>query len=87
MAQQMLVRSGKVRDVYDIGEHYLMVASDRISAFDWVIPIFIFGGMRVFETMICGVECARRPKNDFAVVSTIHHNLITLESNSPLFHQ
>ncbi len=38
MTAQTLVRSGKVRDVYDIGEHYLMVASDRISAFDWVLP-------------------------------------------------
>ena len=33
-----LVRQGKVRDVYDIGDHFLMVASDRISAFDWVLP-------------------------------------------------
>ena len=33
-----LVRQGKVRDVYDIGAHYLMVASDRISAFDYVLP-------------------------------------------------
>ncbi len=33
-----LVRQGKVRDVYDLGEHYLMVASDRISAFDWILP-------------------------------------------------
>lgn len=33
-----LIRQGKVRDVYDCGEHYLMVASDRISAFDWVFP-------------------------------------------------
>ena len=36
-----LVRQGKVRDVYDIGDSYLMVASDRISAFDWVIPTLI----------------------------------------------
>lgn len=35
---EALVRQGKVRDVYDLGEHYLMVASDRISAFDWVLP-------------------------------------------------
>lgn len=33
-----LVRQGKVRDVYDIGQHYLMVASDRISAFDYILP-------------------------------------------------
>ncbi|TWT43402.1 phosphoribosylaminoimidazolesuccinocarboxamide synthase [Botrimarina hoheduenensis] len=29
---------GKVRDVYDLGEHLLLVATDRISAFDWVLP-------------------------------------------------
>lgn len=35
------VRQGKVRDVYDIGDHYLMVASDRISAFDHILPTAI----------------------------------------------
>ena len=29
---------GKVRDVYDLGTQLLFVASDRISAFDWVLP-------------------------------------------------
>lgn len=29
---------GKVRDVYDLGASLLMVASDRISAFDYVLP-------------------------------------------------
>lgn len=32
------VRRGKVRDVYDLGETLLLVATDRISAFDWVMP-------------------------------------------------
>ncbi|MEZ6058336.1 MAG: phosphoribosylaminoimidazolesuccinocarboxamide synthase [Planctomycetaceae bacterium] len=32
------VRHGKVRDVYDFGDRLLLVASDRISAFDWVLP-------------------------------------------------
>ena len=32
------VRRGKVRDVYDLGDRLLMVATDRISAFDWVMP-------------------------------------------------
>ena len=36
-----LVRSGKVRDIYDAGEYLLLVASDRVSAFDWVIPTAI----------------------------------------------
>ena len=31
-------KTGKVREVYDLGEHYLFVASDRISAFDCVMP-------------------------------------------------
>ncbi len=31
-------RRGKVRDIYDLGEHLLIVACDRISAFDVVIP-------------------------------------------------
>lgn len=29
---------GKVRDIYDLGEHLLIVATDRISAFDCVMP-------------------------------------------------
>jgi len=31
-------RQGKVRDVYDIGDRLVIVATDRISAFDWVLP-------------------------------------------------
>ena len=33
-----LVNRGKVRDIYDLGEQLLMVATDRISAFDVVMP-------------------------------------------------
>jgi phosphoribosylaminoimidazole-succinocarboxamide synthase len=32
------VRRGKVRDVYDLGDNLLIVATDRISAFDCVMP-------------------------------------------------
>ncbi len=32
------LKRGKVRDVYDLGEQLLLVSSDRISAFDWVLP-------------------------------------------------
>ena len=32
------VRRGKVRDVYDLGDRLLLIATDRISAFDWVMP-------------------------------------------------
>src|SRR5437868_5802516 len=36
-----LFRRGKVRDVYDLGDQLLMVATDRISAFDFVLPTVI----------------------------------------------
>jgi phosphoribosylaminoimidazole-succinocarboxamide synthase len=32
------VRHGKVRDIYDLGDRLLLVSTDRISAFDWVLP-------------------------------------------------
>lgn len=31
-------RHGKVRDVYDLGDTLLLVSTDRISAYDWVMP-------------------------------------------------
>ena len=33
-----LMKRGKVRDIYDLGSYLLMVATDRISAFDVVMP-------------------------------------------------
>jgi phosphoribosylaminoimidazole-succinocarboxamide synthase len=33
-----LFKSGKVREMYDLGDRLLMVASDRISCFDVVLP-------------------------------------------------
>jgi phosphoribosylaminoimidazole-succinocarboxamide synthase len=33
-----IFRRGKVRDVYDLGDRLLIVATDRISAFDCVMP-------------------------------------------------
>ncbi len=32
------VRRGKVRDIYDLGDQLLLVSTDRISAFDWILP-------------------------------------------------
>lgn len=42
-AEPKLLRSGKVRDVFDLGDHLLMVASDRISTFDVVLPSAVPG--------------------------------------------
>ena len=35
------LRSGKVREVFDVGENFLIVATDRISAFDCILPTAI----------------------------------------------
>ena len=42
-----LLRRGKVRDIYDLGDSLLFIASDRISAFDVVMPNGIPGKGRV----------------------------------------
>lgn len=43
ISELKLVRRGKVRDVYEIDEHLLIIATDRISAFDVVLPNGIAG--------------------------------------------
>jgi phosphoribosylaminoimidazole-succinocarboxamide synthase len=40
-------RRGKVRDVYDLGDRLLLIATDRISAFDCVMPEGIPGKGRI----------------------------------------
>lgn len=46
-----LLRQGKVRDIYDLGNALLMVATDRISAFDVVMPSPIPGKGRILTQM------------------------------------
>ena len=41
IAEVPLFARGKVRDVYDLGDRLLMVATDRLSAFDVVLPTAI----------------------------------------------
>ena len=45
------VRRGKVRDVYDLGTNLLLVSTDRISAFDWILPTGIPDKGRVLTQM------------------------------------
>jgi len=47
------VRRGKVRDVYDLGTQILMISTDRISAFDWVLPNGIPDKGRVLTQLSC----------------------------------
>src|SRR5262247_1711561 len=41
LAGLTLFNRGKVRDIYDLGDKLLLVASDRISAFDVILPTLI----------------------------------------------
>lgn len=38
-----LIRQGKVRDIYDAGDNLLLVATDRLSAFDVILPTPVDG--------------------------------------------
>src|ERR1700738_666679 len=44
-------RRAKVRDVYDLGDRLVIVATDRISAFDWVLPTGIPDKGRVLTAL------------------------------------
>ena len=44
-------RRGKVRDIYDLGNRLVIVATDRISAFDWVLPTAIPDKGRVLTAL------------------------------------
>ena len=44
-------RRGKVRDIYDLGEHLLIVACDRISAYDHVLEPAIPGKGKVLNQL------------------------------------
>lgn len=62
------VRRGKVRDLYDLGDALLLIATDRVSAFDWVLPTPIPGKGR----MLTGISSAW-----FAALSDVPNHLIT----------
>jgi phosphoribosylaminoimidazole-succinocarboxamide synthase len=48
-----LIHRGKVRDVYEIGEHLLIVATDRVSAYDAVLEPGIPDKGRVLTALSC----------------------------------
>ena len=45
------VRTGKVREVFDLGDAFLFVATDRISSFDCVLPTGIPGKGRILNQL------------------------------------
>lgn len=66
-------RRGKVRDVYDLGEHVLLVASDRISAFDWILPTPISDKGRVLT------QVSRFWFDRWQANAAIGHHLVTTD--------
>jgi phosphoribosylaminoimidazole-succinocarboxamide synthase len=69
------IASGKVREIFDLGEHLLLVATDRISAFDCILPnaiprkgavlsslsVFWFGKFGFVENHLVATEIADFP--------------------------
>lgn len=66
-------RRGKVRDVYDLGDRVLLVATDRISAFDWILPTGIADKGRVLT------QISRYWFEQLVEPLGIAHHLITTE--------
>jgi phosphoribosylaminoimidazole-succinocarboxamide synthase len=66
-------RRGKVRDVYDLGDLVLLVASDRLSAFDWVLPTPIPDKGRVLT------QLSRFWFERLATSSPVAHHLVTCD--------
>ena len=48
-----LLKRGKVRDIYDLGDKLLIVATDRISAFDVVLPTAIPDKGKILNQISC----------------------------------
>jgi phosphoribosylaminoimidazole-succinocarboxamide synthase len=46
-----LFNRGKVRDIYDLGDNLLLVATDRISAFDVILPTAIPGKGKILTAL------------------------------------
>lgn len=51
MKEYQPIKEGKVREIYDVGEHLIMVATDRISAFDVILKNEIAGKGEVLTQM------------------------------------
>ncbi len=50
-AELKLVGRGKVRDIYDLGEYLLIISTDRISAFDVILPNGLEGKGKVLTQL------------------------------------
>jgi phosphoribosylaminoimidazole-succinocarboxamide synthase len=79
---ELPVRRGKVRDIYDLGESLLLVSTDRISAFDWVLPTGIPDKGRVLTQISAfWFDLLREPNH---VISTDIHKVDGLPAGANL---
>ncbi|CAN0365260.1 unnamed protein product, partial [Hapterophycus canaliculatus] len=76
-------RQGKVRDVYDLGEHLLIVSTDRISAFDYILPSGIPGKGRLLTSMsrfwFDQIDAGKIGRDD-----SLSHHLVSIEVPSAI---
>ena len=94
-----LVKRGKVRDIYDIGDHLLMVATDRISAFDVVMPdpipdkgiiltqisLYWFEIMKsIIENHVISADVADYPAVCQPYADTLHGRSMLVKKTEPL---
>ena len=90
-----LINRGKVRDVYDLGDALLFVATDRLSAFDVVMPngvprkgevltqisLFWFDLMRDIPNHLISADVASRPELTAYVKDLQGRSMIVRNSN------
>ncbi|MBT8363299.1 MAG: phosphoribosylaminoimidazolesuccinocarboxamide synthase [Deltaproteobacteria bacterium] len=94
-----LVKRGKVRDIYDLGDHLLMVATDRISAFDVVMPdpipdkgiiltqisLYWFEIMKpIIENHVISADIADYPAVCQPYADTLHGRSMLVKKTDPL---
>ncbi|MBN1225189.1 MAG: phosphoribosylaminoimidazolesuccinocarboxamide synthase [Candidatus Aminicenantes bacterium] len=81
-----LYKRGKVRDVYEVEDGLLIVASDRISAFDYVLPSLIPDKGKIltqlskfwfeFTSLICPNHMISADFTDFPLALNTHRDLL-----------
>ncbi len=99
MPDLKLINRGKVRDIYDLGEHLLLVTSDRLSAFDVImnegipkkgqvlnqISIFWFNRMAdIIPNHIIATEVSDFPKATHAYRDQLEGRSMLVKKAKPL---
>ncbi len=85
-----LFKKGKVRDVYEVEDKLLVIATDRISAFDYVLPSLIPDKGKVltqiskfwfeYTSLVCPNHMLSTEVDDFPLVLQQHRNLLEKRS-------